>query len=167
MLLSSPFPSCVDGIAADTSHAQIDLGTQYAAQAVHELEVFDDSAESIAAHFSVESINDDSDIFAAEGGVELVVLETLQSHDRGDLSVCHELSTEIEEGREVGMWKIWGLVRVRCFGCGRGDIARRRAGCHKRMAGEWHIFIIGLSHRPTAEVVCVFTTRPFQSVAMQ
>lgn len=93
-----------------------------------------------------------------------MVLEALQGHDRGDLAVRHELSTEVEEGGEIGVWQVGCLVWVFLFvGC-VGDVAWWWTGGHQCVAGEGHVFIVGFGYGASTEVVCVFAARTFESV---
>jgi hypothetical protein len=83
------------------NHAQVNIGAQDTAQTIDQLKILDDGAEAVAADFGVERFDDDLDVIAAEGWVELVVLEALQSHDGGDLAIGDELATEVEERAEI------------------------------------------------------------------
>ncbi len=96
--------SRVNRIVALANHAQVDIGAQNAAQAIDQLEILDDSTEAVAADFGVKCFDDDLYVVTAEGRVELVVLETLQSHNGGDLTIGDELATQVEERAEICEW---------------------------------------------------------------
>ena len=141
----------------------LDLGSENTAQAVHQFEVFHHRAKAVAANFGVQRLDDHFDVVLGQAAVELVVLQTLQRHDRRDLSVRHELPTEVEKGRQVGVREVVGLVRISLFIRGGGDVTGRRAGRHQGMTREWHVLVIGFRDRSAAEIVGMFATRRFQS----
>lgn len=75
--LEESVKSRVNRIVALANHAQINIGAQNTAQAIDQLEILDDGTEAVAADFSIECFDDDLDVIAAEGWVELVVLQAL------------------------------------------------------------------------------------------
>ena len=79
-----------------------------------------------------------------------MVLQALQSHDRRDLTIGNELTTQVEKRAQVRKRQIWCFVRVRLFWCRIGDIARWWATGHESVTGEGHVLIVGLSDRATA-----------------
>lgn len=158
--------STIHRVIGCAGHAEIDLGAEHAAQTIYQLKVLDYSAEAVAADLGVERVHDDLDIIASQRRVQLVVLETLQRHDGCDLSFCHELSTEVEEGAEICVWEIRRLVWVWLFVCCFRNVARRWACCHQGVSGKRHVFVVGFCDGPSAEVVRMFAAGAFKSVGI-
>lgn len=141
----------------------VDFGSQHAAQTIRQLKVLHHGSKSIASHLGVQRIDDDLDIVPRQRAVQGFSLQALQGHDRRNLAFRDQLLAEVEQGRQVGGREVVRLVRVWVLVGRVGDVARWGTAGHQRMAGERHVFVVGLGYRSATEIVGMFATWSFQT----
>lgn len=87
----------VHHVISGPREARLYFRAQHAAEAVHELEILHNSAETVTPNLSKQRIHDSFHVLPSETGVQFVVLQTLECHDWCNLAVSDELATQVQQ----------------------------------------------------------------------